>query len=209
MESVGYKNREPSWENARTWEFGSKWLDKRTNIGDKVYKENWRRMWMGKEGISDGDRVKNWVEDLMRRERGGRRFFGKSTSTEVEEIRSLGVTRPMGVVREIEKMTVKMVMKYYDKIKVAIRRPPWQGGEGGKGEARCEGLWGGDEGVWEERKERDEGEEDEETGGWRRGRGRGREVGRMGKGGMVIRWKENLNSRDGSLGERIKDELVV
>ena len=69
----------------------------------------------------------------------------------------------MEVVREIEKMTVKMVMKYYDKIKVAIRRPPWQGGEGGKGEARCEGLWGGDEGVWEERKERDVEEDDEET----------------------------------------------
>ena len=153
----------PVGKNARTWEFGSKWLDKRTDIGDRVYKENWRRLWVGKEGVRTGDRVRNWVEKLMRREREGRRFFGKSTATEVEEIRRLGITRPMEVMREIEKITVKMVMKYHDKIKMAIRRPPWQGGEGGRGEARCEGLWGGDEGIWEERKERDEGEEDEET----------------------------------------------
>ena len=37
----------------------------------------------------------------------------------------------MKVMREIEKITIKMVMKYHGKIKMAIRRPPWQGGKGG------------------------------------------------------------------------------
>ena len=71
------------------------------------------------------------------------------------------------------------------KIKEVIRRPPWQGGEGGTGEAICEGLWGGDEGTWEEKKESsgeesngkreesDEGQEGDEGdrgrwGGWGR-----------------------------------------
>ena len=56
-----------------------------------------------------GDRVRNWVEDLMRRERSGRRFYGKCTSIEVEEIKRLGITKPIEVVRGIEKKTVRMV----------------------------------------------------------------------------------------------------
>ena len=135
----------PVGEHAPAWEFVSGWLEKRIEEGDVVDVDSWRDMWMGRGKVSMGDRVRGWVEGLMNRERQGRRFYGKCTNVEVMELKRLGVARPTEVMREIERRTVKMVVEYYEKIKEVIRRPPWQGGEGGTGEASCEGLWGGDE----------------------------------------------------------------